>query len=91
MSYNGWSNYETWRINLEMVDGMSLEDFGFDGTETVHAKHLGEMIREYCEDIIVQQVDGLSPRLGVDIVMSFLDMVDWTEIATHLIDAYIPA
>lgn len=91
MSYNGWSNYETWRINLEMVDGMSLEDFGFDGTETVHAKHLGEMIREYCEDIIVQQVDGLSHRLGVDIVLSFLDRVDWTEIATHLIDDYISA
>jgi len=26
-TYNGWSNYATWRINLEIFDGVSLEDF----------------------------------------------------------------
>ena len=24
--YNGWTNYATWRVNLEMFDGMNLED-----------------------------------------------------------------
>jgi hypothetical protein len=26
-TYNGWSNYATWRINLEIFDGVSLDDF----------------------------------------------------------------
>lgn len=96
MSYNGWSNYETWRVNLEMVDGMSLDDFlEFHDKDSVfdanQVQYLADLIRDYCEDLVEQQVDGLSPRLGVDIVMSFLGMVDWTEIATHLIDNYIPA
>jgi hypothetical protein len=26
-TYNGWSTYATWRINLEIFDGVSLEDF----------------------------------------------------------------
>ncbi len=28
--YNGWANYETWRVNLEMLDGMTPEDFGYE-------------------------------------------------------------
>lgn len=87
MSYNGWSNYETWRVNLEMVDGMTLEDFGFDGSDTVYAKHLGEMVQSFCEDIVEQQAEGLALNLA----LSFLSKVDWTEIAEHLIDNYISA
>lgn len=24
--YNGWANYETWRVMLEIFDGMTLDD-----------------------------------------------------------------
>ena len=24
-NYNGWTNYETWRIQLEVIDGMTPE------------------------------------------------------------------
>jgi len=26
-TYNGWTNYETWRIALECFDGVAIEDF----------------------------------------------------------------
>lgn len=26
MSYNGWTNYATWRVNLEVLDGVELRD-----------------------------------------------------------------
>lgn len=87
MSYNGWSNYETWRVRLEMVDGMSLEDFGVDSTETVYAKHLGEIVESFCHDIIEEQASGLA----LDLALSFLNKVDWTEIAEHLIEDHISA
>lgn len=25
MKYNGWTNYATWRVNLEMFDGMQID------------------------------------------------------------------
>jgi hypothetical protein len=28
-TYNGWTNYATWRINLEMFDGCNLTDDGW--------------------------------------------------------------
>ena len=89
--YNGWSNYETWRVNLEMVDGMTLEDFvEFPESLSLNedsdqAEYVAELIRDYCEDLVEQQVDGLSRQLGVEIAMAFLEMVNWREIADHLI------
>jgi hypothetical protein len=34
-TYNGWTNYATWRIHLEIFDGMSLDLDGYfvDGAE----------------------------------------------------------
>jgi len=33
-TYNGWSNYATWRINLEVFDGMDAQEFhGVDDSE----------------------------------------------------------
>jgi hypothetical protein len=25
--YNGWTNYATWRVNLEMFDGITANEF----------------------------------------------------------------
>ena len=30
--YNGWTNYATWRINLEIIDGIEID--------TKHVPHL---------------------------------------------------
>ena len=30
--YNGWTNYETWRVNLEIFDGFDREICGLDLT-----------------------------------------------------------
>jgi hypothetical protein len=27
--YNGWTNYATWRVNLEIFDGIDLMDYGW--------------------------------------------------------------
>lgn len=85
--YNGWSNYETWRINLEVVDGMTLEDFGFD-VEDVNGEDVAEWqvakaIEAYVEEIVT---DGVSDGLALDLVTDFLGRVDWTEIAEHMIE-----
>jgi len=52
-TYNGWTNYATWRINLEVFDGLELEDFGgqdknFD-PELICLYTLAEALKERAE------------------------------------------
>jgi len=32
-NYNGWTNYATWRVNLEMFDGMSPRELKQQGVK----------------------------------------------------------
>lgn len=78
-TYNGWTNYATWRVNLEVFDGMTAADLG-----SMSPSELKNLCREMAEEIIEQTT---SEGLGRDYAMSFLSDVDWWSIADHLIGA----
>ena len=84
MSYNGWANYETWRINLECISGEEqylAEDFT-GGTIEALADYIE---RRVIDDVI--ECEGLKPTgLAASLVHSFLNNVDWREIAEHIAD-----
>jgi len=70
---NGWTNYATWRVNLEMIDGN--EDLaGYDAEE----------LKDWCAEIIDQQGE----LLARDYAHAFLHNVNWYEIANHLREQY---
>lgn len=66
-TYNGWTNYATWRVNLEM----------FDGSEVYWTP---ESAREFVEEIIIDTTDE---GVGRDYAMAFISDVNWHEIAAH--------
>ena len=66
--YNGWTNYATWRVNLEMFDGYEHEG------ESMEADDYKFMAIEFLE------ADGTS-GLAFDYAMAFIDNVNWHEIA----------
>jgi hypothetical protein len=68
-NYNGWTNYATWRVNLEMFDGTEPGEYGSDE------------LREMAFDAI--DPDGRG-GLAVDYALAFLSDVNWYEIAAHL-------
>lgn len=68
--YNGWTNYATWRVNLEMFDG--VEEF-----------FSPESARDLVESIIEETTE---PGIARDYAMAFLDDVNWYEISEHLWD-----
>ena len=70
--YNGWTNYATWRVNLEMFDG--VEEF-----------FSPESARDLVESIIEETTE---PGIARDYAMAFLDDVNWYEIATNKIQEY---
>lgn len=89
-TYNGWSNYATWRVNLEIVDDIishlsnDVEDGDipqFNGTYD---------IAQYLEQQAEESVSGYgelennkSADLALSYALAFLSTVNWDEIAEH--------
>ena len=67
--YNGWTNYATWRVNLEMFDGS-------DG----HMVWDHQSAKEYVEEVIYSTT---SEGVARDYALAFLSDVNWYEIAKH--------
>jgi hypothetical protein len=78
--YNGWTNYATWRVNLEMFDGTD-----WAGDNDLDAYDLGQMLRGITEDHLESQTP---PGLTLDYALAFISDVNWREIARHMIDNY---
>ena len=88
-TYNGWSNYETWRVNLEMLDGMTPEDMGYritaGGSDEDRAE-LVESVAQSLEMYVCETVEADAKGFALDLAQSFLARVDWEEIAEHMVD-----
>jgi len=81
--YNGWTNYATWRVNLEVFDGMDPEMFDL----TLDAEALRHVVQDIAEECIFMHAhDERGPSsLMEDYARAFLQDVNWHEIAEHLI------
>jgi hypothetical protein len=91
-TYNGWANYETWRINLEMLDGMSCTDFGIvpevdEENEQIvtDPNDLAERLESYCVELVAMDT---KPGFALGLALAFLHKVDWQEIAENMISDY---
>ena len=89
--YNGWTNYETWRVSVEMIDGFDPNDHGFSGLSS-HDKtdvyDLSTYLKQYVEECLFAYTD-IKPLLVEDYARAFLQNVNWYEIAKHMIEDYI--
>mgnify|MGYP003651845217 FL=1 len=70
--YNGWTNYATWRVNLEMFDGLDLD-------RDVDAGELEQSAYDAIFD------DGND--LAIGFALAFVADVNWHEIANSINDA----
>ena len=87
-TYNGWTNYATWRVNLEIFDGFDPYDYFSDNQADID-DWLPESLKEYAEQVIFECGDV--PRgLAMDYALAFLSDVNWHEIAKHMIEEYAP-
>lgn len=93
MSYNGWSNYETWRVNLEMLDGYDIADWmdgsTYDLTDDDGRDDAIYALAQYFSEMVHEIVERESKGFAYGLAVSFLNEVDWQEIAAHYIDDYI--
>ena len=86
-TYNGWTNYETWRVNLEIFDGLDPYDYFSDNQEK-----LADNLHDYLKDMATELIENDGAKgLAHDYAMAFLDAVNWHEIARHMINDYARA
>ena len=74
--YNGWTNYETWLVNLEM--GLTDDSHAFE------ARNLDDLIvelRDYAEIAI-----DSDNTLATNFANTVLSKVDWREIAEVVLE-----
>ena len=72
--YNGWTNYATWRVHLEI-----LGDIEFD--EHISADYLKEIV----EDCVFSNYEIYSgSHLVEDYARSFISNVNYNEIAQYI-------
>lgn len=77
--HNGWTNYATWRINLEIFDGYDPE-----GQEVDH-----DYCQEFAEELVLGTFCdscelGESTSLAHSYAYAFMSDVNWHEIAENL-------
>ncbi len=72
--YNGWTNYATWRINLEI-----LGDIEFEKPVTI------DELKEIVEECVFTNFDTCkTPRLIEDYARAFISEVNFYEIERHI-------
>lgn len=74
-SYNGWTNYATWRIYNEI-----FADFDFD-----YDFYGNDKDKDFCQDFAEEVIFNDTPDgLAKDYAYAFLRDVNWYEISEHI-------
>lgn len=82
-NYNGWSNYETWLVNIHS-DGWA------DGIEGMHFENVYDLI-DYFQAGLMDTIDSLGNSgdlLASDLITAAIERVDWHEIVDPVWDEH---
>jgi hypothetical protein len=83
-TYNGWTNYETWRVNLEIFDYTTANEFcSFSVYKPDCAYELSDELKDYAVTLL--EMEG-AKGLTFDYAMAFLEAVDFRQIAQRMIE-----
>jgi hypothetical protein len=89
-NYNGWTNWETWKVNLELLDGMDASDLNIEHYTADEYYEAGQVIEEYVGELISMEYNTAVLHGFVSgIVSGFMSDVNWSELAKGFIDQWI--
>ena len=97
MAYNGYTNYETWRVNLHISNLQSEQDYWNDRASfaMAHSDPSNDYLDARCElaeslrDAFLEKYDEQKPANSIlaDLLRAALSEVNWHELAGHYVDA----
>jgi hypothetical protein len=85
-TYNGWTNYATWRVNMEICDGMvshlgtMIADNDMEPFDSIG--DLADYLRDDAEEFVCSQDKRYTDGIAYDYASAFLAQVNWYEIAS---------
>ena len=79
-TYNGWSTYETWLVNLWLTNDMQDDDLIASVKEVETDYEAKEILKDYVEEMVpFQGITGLF----ADLLRGALSEVNWYEIVKN--------
>lgn len=75
-TYNGWTNYETWRIALEF----------FDGNENPTGETDAYKLSKELKAIVEETIESYGDNIAVSYALAFVSDVNFYEIAEHILE-----
>ncbi len=101
MSYNGWSNYDTWAVALvinneggyvDIIRGW-VEEYASEGMDKWEAKEeLAEAIKDMVDSEYAEALNEISsPIINQMVYAMDMDDIDYEEIADGFLEYYPPA
>jgi hypothetical protein len=76
-TYNGWANYATWKVQLELFSDFEVEEV-FPDWEEMDMRKRADAIEEYVKFFVyASSISGTSREFA----MGFIEEVDWVELA----------
>lgn len=83
VKHNGWHNYATWRIALEVFDNEA--EYRAENEESYDdISDLAEVLKDSVEEMIDNAVPN--DMIVAGWANAFIDDVDWYEIAEHIVE-----
>ena len=84
--YNGWSNYATWRVNLEMIDGLDPREMGWHKLDKYD---LATALKEWVTEMLESEIETKHGNsLVMSYAMAFVSDVNWYEIGKYMMESY---
>ena len=81
--YNGWTNYATWRINLEVFDDHYSLAEQYENIGSVY--DLSKSLEDYMNEILESELSVRAKNsLVFDYASAFISQVNFYEIAEHI-------
>lgn len=87
--YNGWTNYATWRINLEVFDcSFNPFDYWSDYSD-IDITELADRLKENAEEYVFNSGSlAVEGSLVESYARAFMSEVNWHEIADAVLNYY---
>lgn len=80
MSYNGWTNYETWLVAVWLDNEEPSYHAVREAVRDSGPRNAAKAIRELVEELVLPPGNG---GLAHDLITGALSEVNWSEIAEH--------